>query len=237
MVKDIRRVKTKQEIRNNFYSAWTPQFDFEKELMNQFIDLDPVYSGNDIKFQIVDTRILWQHTVLDFVKNQGLWCEFGVRGGDTIKWLLQKKPTQEIHGFDSWEGLPEDWVAGSKTYSAGSMEVPMPVFDSNVKLYKGWFDKTLEPWLEDHKEQIAYLHIDCDLYSSTDYVLKTLNDQIKKGTLIVFDELANWRLTGKMNNWWIHEWRAMCEWIDRNKRSVKPVARSCMYQAAIEVLG
>jgi hypothetical protein len=83
---------------------------------------------------------------------------------------------------------------------------------------------------------VAYLHIDSDLYSSAIYVLDTLNDRIVPGTLIVFDELANFRLSGKFNNWPIHEWRAMFEWLGRNKREVEPVARSCMWQAAVKVI-
>jgi hypothetical protein len=83
---------------------------------------------------------------------------------------------------------------------------------------------------------VAYLHIDSDLYSSAIYVLDRLNDRIVPGTLIVFDELSNFRLSGKLNNWPIHEWRALFEWLGKNDRVVDPVVRSCMYQAAVKVV-
>ena len=40
-------------------------------------------------------------------------------------------------GFDSWEGLPEEWfIGGSTTYRKGDMNVDMPDFPDNIKLYK-----------------------------------------------------------------------------------------------------
>lgn len=38
----------------------------------------------------------------------GLCCEFGVYTGESINFLASLLP-QEIHAFDSFEGLPEDW--------------------------------------------------------------------------------------------------------------------------------
>ena len=90
--------------------------------------------------------------------------------------------------------------------------------------------------MSDNHGQVAYLHVDSDLYSSAIYVLDTLNDRLVPGTIIVFDELANFRLSGKLNNWPIHEWRAMFEWIEKHDRVIEPVARSCMYQGAIKII-
>jgi hypothetical protein len=116
------------------------------------------------------------------------------------------------------------------------MSVPVPVFADNVRLHQGWFDRTLEPWKMDNSGTVAYLHIDSDLYSSAIHVLNTLNDRIVPGTLIVLDELCNFRLSGKMSNWPMHEWRALCEWLELHHRRIEPVARSCMYQAAVRVI-
>jgi len=112
----------------------------------------------------------------------------------------------------------------------------MPKFDSNVKLWKGWFNDTVEPWCANHPGNIAYLHIDSDLYSSAIYVLNTLNKRIVPGTIIVFDELANFRLSTKMSNWPMHEWKALNEWLKEYNRKVEPITRSCMYQAAVRVV-
>ena len=239
MTKDIRLVKTKERITDELpgqLSRHRKKSIIESQMLKQFIELDPIYDGGPNKFNVVGSRIKWQKQVIDHVSIDGHWMEFGVREGDTIGWLLEQKPGQVIHGFDSWEGLPEEWKTGGKDYAAGSMAVPMPKFPDNVHLHKGWFDQTLRPWMTENSGPVAYLHIDSDLYSSAIYVLDTLNERLVPGTLIVFDELSNFRLSGKLNNWPIHEWRAMFEWMEKNKREVEPVARSCMYQAAVKVI-
>ena len=39
---------------------------------------------------------------------------------------------------------------------------------------------------------ISFIHVDCDLYSSTKYVLDSLKHMIKPGCILVFDELVNY---------------------------------------------
>jgi hypothetical protein len=239
MPKDIRIVKSKSRLQDDLpkqLEVHRKKSSQEKDILEKFIELEPIFEGNPNKFQVVGTRVKWQKEVIKNVKIDGHWLEFGVRDGDTMAWLLEEKPGQNIHGFDSWEGLPEEWKTGGKDYPAGAMAVPMPVFPDNVKLHKGWFDKTLAPWLSDNQGQVAYLHVDSDLYSSAIYVLDTLNDRLVPGTIIVFDELANFRLSGKLNNWPIHEWRAMFEWMEKHDRVIEPVARSCMYQGAVKII-
>jgi len=208
----------------------------DRQLLTNFIELDPIFAGDRSKFDIVGTRIKWQKDVIKHVGIEGYWMEFGVREGSSIGWVLEERPNQEMHGFDSWEGLPEAWNVGSKVFEKGDMNVDMPQFDPNIHLWKGWFEDTIDPWKEHHKGNIAYLHIDSDLYSSANCVLTKLNDRIVPGTLIVFDELINFRLSGKMKFWHEHEWKALCEWLEKYQRKIEPVARTCMYQAACKVI-
>ncbi len=42
------------------------------------------------------------------VPDDGLWLEFGVHAGGTIN-RIAKYTTKTIYGFDSFEGLPQDW--------------------------------------------------------------------------------------------------------------------------------
>jgi hypothetical protein len=240
MAKSIRQVKSKPQIRQALVQqlrrSGTAKIDSQIELLKQFVDLDPIYTGTAEKFSIDGTREAWTRHSVELVQTEGHWLEFGVRSGTSLRWCIEARPTQVIHGFDSWEGLPEDWHTGCKTFRVGAMAVPMPVMPAHIHLHPGWFDKTVEPWLEQHPGPCAYIHIDSDLYSSAIYVLKTLNDRIVPGTIIVFDELCNFRLSGKMGRWLEHEWRALCEWLDQCQRQVKPIARSCMYQAAVRVI-
>ena len=56
-------------------------------------------------------------------------------------------------------------------------------------------------------DSVAFLHVDCDIYSSTVTVLRTLAPRLKPGAILVFDEYFNYP------NWQRHEWRAFQEFI------------------------
>ena len=123
---------------------------------------------------------------------KGLYLEFGVASGLTINHLA-KQIAEKIHGFDSFEGLPEDWQTG---YEKGHFAQKAPLVEKNVVLHVGWFDKTLPPFVREHPEPVAFLHVDCDLYSSTKEVFRQLDDRVTIGSVIVFDEYFNhptWR--------------------------------------------
>src|SRR5437868_900632 len=51
--------------------------------------------------------------VLDIALNNALHhghvVEFGVFKGGTIRYIAAKDPNRTVHGFDSFEGLPEAW--------------------------------------------------------------------------------------------------------------------------------
>jgi Macrocin-O-methyltransferase (TylF) len=127
----------------------------------------------------------------------GLYCEFGVATGGTINYIasLTAKP---IHGFDSFEGLPEDWRDGmAKGYFA---RTGLPKVRSNVILHKGWFDQVLPGWKTRYAGPLAFVHMDADLYSSTKTVLDSLADRMVPGTIIQFDEFfmyPGWKLNGE----------------------------------------
>ena len=211
----------------------------EKLLMKSFVDLDPIYveSGDGTKAKYEPSIKKHFQTVLDMVTLDGYWMEMGVRGGRSVEWLLEKYPNKEYHGFDSWEGLPEDWFIGASVrYKAGDMNVDMPNFPDNIKLYKGWFTESLPKWKSDHKGPIAFIHIDSDLYSSCKTTLEELNDQIVPGTVLAFDEFINFRLTKKLGNWYEHEWKALMEWLQTHNRKIKPLTRNYAYQASCVVI-
>src|ERR1700737_2571230 len=115
----------------------------------------------------------------------GLFCEFGVYSGGTVKFIASLTQC-EVHGFDSFEGLPEDWRSGHEKglFALGSL----PEVRKNVRLYKGWFQVTIPDFRNNHSEPIAFLHIDADLDSSTRTVFEMLGDRIVPGTIIQFDE-------------------------------------------------
>ncbi|NLR99912.1 class I SAM-dependent methyltransferase [Rhizobium sp. P38BS-XIX] len=145
---------------------------------------------------------------LDKISLDGLVLEFGVFSGHTINIIADKLNRQMIHGFDSFKGLPEDWTAGAK---AGAFARDgLPAVRGNVDLVVGWFDDTLRTFLASHPGNISFLHVDCDLYSSTRTILTEARDRIVPGTVILFDEYFNYP------DWKRHEHRAFQEFVYEN---------------------
>ena len=104
-------------------------------------------------------------------KRPGLYLEFGVYQGATIN-LIASETESAVHGFDSFEGLPEFW---RDAYDKGTFQIAgLPAVNSNVTLHKGWFSDTLPLFLDKHCESVSFLHVDCDLYSSTQTVFSSL---------------------------------------------------------------
>ena len=136
--------------------------------------------------------------------SNGLILEFGVYSGRTINHIASLS-AEKIYGFDSFEGLPEDW---RPDFRQGAFKrTDLPPVAPNVELVVGWFDKTLPGFLSEHPGPVSFLHVDCDLYSSTKTVFHFLSDRIVPGTVIVFDEYFNYI------GWRNHEFKAFAEFI------------------------
>jgi len=123
----------------------------------------------------------------------GLVLEFGVRFGRSIR-QIASLVDGPVHGFDSFEGLPEAWHHEPQgSYSTRGV---LPQVPPQVSLHAGWFEHTLPNFLQQQPGPARFINIDCDLYSSTRTVLDLLAERIVPGTVIVFDEYignAHWR--------------------------------------------
>jgi len=160
----------------------------------------------------------------------GLVLEFGVFSGHSIGLIASARPDQTVYGFDSFEGLPEYWRPG---FDTGTFKTEgLPAVPANVTLVPGWFDRSLPAFLDAHPGQpVSFLHIDCDLYSSTQTVLAQLKDRIIAGTVIVFDEYLNYP------GWQHHEHKAFSEFIASTGRAYEWIGLVPSYeQAAIRIL-
>lgn len=136
----------------------------------------------------------------------GTILDLGVYKGASTRSLANLFPDRTIHGFDSFEGLPEDW-SHVLIGSFGEVHGVLPDVPDNVRLYKGWFDETLHPWSLENDGPIALLRVDCDIYSSTKTAFQTLGHLLRPGTWIVFDELIGYY------GWRYHEYRAFTEFV------------------------
>lgn len=141
--------------------------------------------------------------------------EFGVFKGRSLQ-IIRDLVTdkRQIFGFDSFEGLPEDWDGTERKQGFFSVNGQPPnIF--NVDFFVGWFEDTIPKYL-DIAKPISLLHIDCDLYSSTNTVLFSLNNFIVNGTIIVFDEWYYNHKNFPENRQ--HEQKSFYEWVTAKKR-------------------
>lgn len=163
--------------------------------------------------------------------NGKLLLEFGVWSGRTINHIASHVGGQQtIYGFDSFEGLPDRWRDG---YPEGAFKVAtLPEVSKNVSLVKGWFENTLPEFLRSHPGDVAFLHIDCDIYSSTALIFELLADRITTGTVIVFDEYFNYP------GWNLHEFRAFQDFVQTNNIAYKYIAYNPRHeQVAVLITG
>ena len=123
-------------------------------------------------------------------KPNTLWLEFGVASGNTINYISQFT-NDLVYGFDSFKGLPEKWRDGFNK-GAFNRNGNLPNVNPNVVLIKGWFNETLPNFILTQDKKISFIHVDCDLYSSTKYIFDTLRDYIDNDCVIIFDELLNY---------------------------------------------
>lgn len=183
------------------------------EIMNM-IENSKFQTHNPHTLRTYFSKVLPQVTV------NGMWMEFGIYTGTSIKIISDyaNKKNTKVYGFDSFEGLHEFWDQNNPkgSYSLNG-QIPNGIVDDgynnssesdyyfykqptgkiipwpeNVILIKGFFEDTLNQFLIQHKDNIAYLHIDCDLYSSTKTILSQLADKIVPGTIIDFDEICDY---------------------------------------------
>lgn len=150
----------------------------------------------------------------NLVSDFGLWLEFGVHAGGTIN-RIAPYTQKTIYGFDSFEGLPEEWTGRIEqngvhypkgTFSLGGW---MPNVLPNVKLIKGWYKDTLPKFMNEHKEPISFLHIDSDIYSSAKDIFNHTYKKIANNCVIVFDELIGYPGFEQ------HEWKAWWEFVEQ----------------------
>ncbi|MDA0997965.1 MAG: tetratricopeptide repeat protein [Proteobacteria bacterium] len=154
---------------------------------------------------------------------EGLVLEFGVRHGASIRHLA-KIAGQEVHGFDSFHGLPAAW--GGEPKGVYSTAGELPDVPANVNLIPGLFEDTLTPFLDAHPGPVRFCNVDSDLYASASTVLDRLAPRIQPGSVLVFDEyLIN-------PTWREDEFRAFQEASGRHRWRYRYLAASLVTKQA-----
>jgi predicted O-methyltransferase YrrM len=154
-------------------------------------------------------HILEHYALLAYVlafQPEGVALEFGVGKGSSTRLIAAHMP---VIGFDSGQGLPSDW---RPEYRQGHFAHGIPDIDG-ATIIPGWFEDTL-PFMDfDALGTIGLLHIDCDVYSSTQTVLKWVAPHLKPGAFVVFDEFWDYD-DGPGASYRDHEQKAWREYID-----------------------
>jgi hypothetical protein len=152
-----------------------------------------------------------QRELIDYslhaVAIDGYYLEFGVYTGGTIRYVARHIGPRTIHGFDSFKGLPEAWSGFGLSGKSFDVKGRLPRVPDNVRLHKGLFEESLPQWLADNPGRVAFIHIDCNLYSPTKTILDQLAPRLANGTVILFDEYFNYP------NWERHEFKAFQEFV------------------------
>jgi predicted O-methyltransferase YrrM len=159
----------------------------------------------------------------------GMALEFGVYSGRTLTVIADARKHNQVFGFDSFQGLPEDWRSNIPAGTFATEQLPDV---AGAELVVGWFNDTLPDFLAKHPNPVAFLHLDADLYSSTVTVLEHVGPRLRPGSVIVFDEYFNYP------GWEQHEHRAWQEFVAKTGIEYQYVAYTCNHeQVAVVVTG
>lgn len=200
---------------------------YNEELKKQ---LNLLYQSKEFSAGIEIVSKSWQDYIKYIISNikiDGYWLEFGCYAGASISFIEKNMPKNidYIYGFDSFEGLSEVWHKMSLKAFNRNGEIPK-LNNKRIKFIKGYFNETIPIFVKEMKKNVAFIHIDSDLYSSCTTILSYLKEKIIPGTIIAFDEIHNWQecLDGEMKA--LIESEIKYEWI----------AHTQYVQAAIRII-
>jgi hypothetical protein len=138
---------------------------------------------------------------LSLAPQGGMALEFGVFQGRSLTVIAEARKGHEVYGFDSFQGLPEDYRPHVRQGAFALDGLPQV---SGAELVVGWFDDTLPGFLEAHPGPVDFLHVDGDLYSSAVTVLSLVGPRLLAGSIVIFDEFFNypgWDIGGEFRAW------------------------------------
>jgi len=167
---------------------WYERDQFEKSYntFKKFFPKSYLFTGNKKKLH----KFIIEKTKENDKDNNKFNLEFGVFKGDSIKFF--SKFVNKIYGFDSFEGLKENWVGTQTLKGSMSVKKKLPQINSNVVLIKGWVQDSLPSFLQEYNPSINFVHMDLDPYESTKFVLEKIKPYLSKKSIILFDELYNY---------------------------------------------
>eukprot|EP00522_Entomoneis_paludosa_P015811 CAMPEP_0172453126 /NCGR_PEP_ID=MMETSP1065-20121228/10587_1 /TAXON_ID=265537 /ORGANISM="Amphiprora paludosa, Strain CCMP125" /LENGTH=498 /DNA_ID=CAMNT_0013205295 /DNA_START=12 /DNA_END=1508 /DNA_ORIENTATION=- len=188
----LREGDNEQDNNNNAdIVAMTQEQPHKVESWNYVLQHPPTTSTNVWHQRLFSGTATLLQDALQAARPDGLICEFGVFHGKSIRLLASLvDASTTIDGFDTFEGIPEEWgdePAGSYTAAA---EIPQRC-PANVQFHVGLFAETLPQYVQSTNPAttpVRLINVDCDLYQGTVEIMEFLAPRIGPGTVIVFDE-------------------------------------------------
>ena len=154
-------------------------------------------------------KLLYHYEIYKMIKDlPGDILEFGVFKGSslirllTFRNLIENNFSRKIYGFDTFKKFPNQVRKSDKklkkefTADAGNPISKIKLTQilkrkkiENFELIKGDVIKTLNPFLKKNDNlKISLLHLDMDVFNSTNYVLKKLIKKVVKNGIILIDD-------------------------------------------------
>jgi len=175
---------------------------------------------------------LWNYCIKRISELQNkveIIAEFGVWRGNSINYFAKKCPNANVYGFDSFEGLEEDWSGYVLPKGTFSTKGNIPKCEKNIKLFKGWFEETVPKFRQElNDSKIQILHIDSDTYKPAAYVLGALYKNLGVGTIVIFDQYFGYP------NFRSHEFKAWKDFVNSNGIEYRYIGYTEM-QVALEI--
>tara|TARA_B100000787_G_scaffold129818_1_gene98736 strand:- start:1976 stop:3922 length:1947 start_codon:yes stop_codon:yes gene_type:complete len=169
---------------------------------------------------------LFDHAVRQSIKGRPFY-EFGVWRGEAFRYLI--KAFKKGYGFDTFEGIPEDWH--DETAGSYSSDGNVPKIQGG-EFIVGKFDDTLPTFFLEPRPMASVINFDADLYSSTICALNYAKPVIDQYTILIFDEF----IINK--NWEQDEYKALNEFCRQNNLTYEVLAISFFTkQAAVRLVG
>ncbi len=156
-----------------------------------------------VKFKDIRKYAIKEALTNSIKPDNHFYLEFGVFSGKSINFFSNY--VDEIYGFDSFQGLKEDWQGFDVLKGTFDLGGKIPRLNKNVIPISGWVQDTLEKFLNEKKPNINFVHMDLDTYDSSKFVLKKIKPYLKKGSIVLFDELYNFA------GWEAGEYKALKE--------------------------
>lgn len=155
-----------------------------------------VDSSGIIDFGVKNSENLntyFNHILKDVREENKLFLELGVFTGNTAMMISRAIGKNKFYGFDTFTGLPEDWVTESgdllmskSTFATG---YGAPHNEDNREFIQGLVEYTLPTFLQKKNLPVKFVHMDLDLYTPTRESLEIIYEWLDEESIVVLDDV------------------------------------------------